>query len=259
MYRSILFAAVFMLLCTLLSAQGRLQIQADFGVSFPVGTFGKTDNTAMRPGVFGVEVENRGFDKSKAGFATTGYKTGLNVGYMIFNRLTLLANYQITQNGTDEGALSETVQNLWVGDFRERVTHDNYETSALLFGARYEIPVTQSGSLSLHFMAGNSTLGYPGYTVSYPDFSFTYTQREEFVNGEKYDDPTSTMIQFGVSFKMPLTEKLYAGLNAEYASADYDYEMINGSAPGGSDFFYFEDTVVYRAINFGFVFGVSLF
>ena len=67
------------------------------------------------------------------------------------------------------------------------------------------------------------------------------------------------MLAFGLGYTRPITEIFFAGIQLEYTTADFNYEMINGSAPGGSDFFYFEDTVVYRTINFGFVIGAKLF
>ena len=257
--RSILTILCLVLIGHCAFAQGRLQIQADLGVSFPVGTFGKTDPTAMQSGAFAVEIVNRGFDKSKAGFATAGYKTGINIGYTLFKRFTLLANYQYATNGVNEKALAETVQGLWQGDFNERVSHNKYETNSFLFGARYEIPVFMDEQLSFHLMAGPSTMRYPGYTISYPDFNFVYTQREEFIIQKKYDDPTATMLAFGLGYTRPITEIFFAGIQLEYTTANFNYEMINGSAPGGSDFFYFEDTVVYRTINFGFVIGAKPF
>lgn len=235
-------------LSTFLQAQNKfwnsLELQAQYGVSFPIGSYAK-ENYA---GIFNYTTSSNprylGIQKFQNGYARPGSQMSLGIGFQTSYPLKISLIYQQSQHTLPIEQLGSTIRNgLPQSVEREQfLVHSDYNLKSVLSEVSYVWKKNKwQGNFGL--LAGPGRLDYPDYRYFYDPFNFANDNSKEPING------LVAGVVSNLSFE--LVKGLRIGGKISYQRADFNYRYVLRLIPGGSNYTYFNDEVNYRILNAG--------
>jgi len=193
-------------LFTLASQAQYADIQAGF--SFASGSFG-----------------NNTLSKEEDGFATNGFTSGLQVGYLVHNKLGICAKVNYATFGVDENSYSGQLnQGLSPGTTVTAQSNADYKNTMALAGPYLSLG-QNNFTFDIRLMVGFLSLTRPGFT-----FTTTYSG-QQYTQTTAPESDASVAFGWGITAKYALPKNLYLSLNLDdvYANTTYTRNGYNSS------------------------------
>lgn len=236
-------------LSTFLQAQNKfwnsLELQAQYGASFPVGSYGKANYAAIFDNTTSSNPRYLGIQKFQNGYARPGSQMSFGIGFQTSSPLKISLIYQQSLHPLPIEQLESTIRNgLPQPVEREQfLVHSDYNLKSVLSEVSYVWEKNKwQGIFGL--LAGPGRLDYPDYRYFYDPFNFANDNSIEPING--------LVAGLVSSLSFELIKGLRMGGKINYQRADFNYRYVLRLIPGGSNYTYFNDEVNYRTLNAGF-------
>ncbi len=217
-------------------------ISFSYGSSIPIGAFHKIvpekSITYSSPNTYYVN----GFDKNGNSAATVGQFASLNVTYHFNEHWFLNLEGYGSRNSVNIQPVLDYINQIFIIDYTS-ASNDDYSVSAILIGIGYRF---NHKKFNFDF---KSSLG--SARMASPDYAF-----ESYVPSiYEVQEPVSTSFAFGIggSIAYRVLKKFYIGLNSEFNSANFDYEVKR--VQPGSNPLSKTDRVTYRVLKVGLTIG----
>lgn len=191
----------FILICSLSLSAYAQYIDVQAGFSFASGSFG-----------------NNKLSKEEDGFATTGFTSGMQVGYLVYKNLGICAKVNYSTFGFNNSSYQDQVNTTASqGTSVEVKNNADYKSTSALAGA-YITLGKQNFTFDIRLMTGFLSLANTGltYTTSYSGQQYT-----ESLSSER---DAAIAFGWGLTAKYALPKNLYLSLNLDdiYANTEFN-------------------------------------
>lgn len=221
------------------------------GMAAPVGTYGKND--APTAAVYAPNVPNPwiiGLNKTKSGFAKTGYYYNADLRYNFTGNIAFFIRTGQCINSVDTKILSNFLTELDKGTVA--VEHVNYDIFYFTPGIEYYKTI-KNFNVGLNLFTGLAQCKYPYYkwillyTTTDPPIYWAHEGARPNLN--------ALIIGSSLDINYKITSNIIMGFEAMYQRANFKYEMRTRAIPGGSNIGEIHDTVKLATVNIGFKIG----
>lgn len=208
----------------------RLSISVVGGRSIPVGAFGKknilnsaiyTSEDVLNPWIIGI-------DKSKSGFAQSGYFYNIQLNYSTNKSIVFLLRSGQTVNRVWTDGISNFLTNNY-GD--QKFEHVDYKIFYVSSGVDYEI-TKGNFSVCIGIFSGIAVSNYP-YYQSILLYTTTNPPRIWAHEGEQ-PDLKGFFRGTHLSIDYRKSQKISWKFECAFQRADFDYKMTTRIIPGGN-------------------------
>lgn len=220
-------------------------IQFQYGLSLPVGSFSRTDYPSIfeeRTGSTGKFYE--GIQKAQNGYAKPGTQLSLGLGFQTKTPLKFSVFYQKSQNAVAFDQLETTIREGLPQPVprRQNLVHPDYQLQSFLSEVAY---VWKKDKLKadIGLLTGLGRLEYPDYAYFYEPFNLAHDGPKEPID--------ALMMGISSSLTYAILPWINIGGKISYQRGDFNYRYVLRSIPGGSNYTYFNDEVNHRTLNAG--------
>jgi hypothetical protein len=232
----------------------RLEISVGGGLSLPIGSYGKKNPSKSAIYVANAPLPTvKGFDKSKSGFAKTGFDYNIEVKYKLSSCLKLLLLSGTYSNPVETAGMSDFLTNL--NGYREtKVEENSYRIFYITPGIGYYSSLNKL-NFGLDLFMGYSMTAFPYYkfvllyTTVDPPIIFAHDGPEPNLN--------AFILGSSLSATYNLTDRSKVGIVVSYQGANFSYHVSPRSIPGGDAVYDYTNILKVRVINTGVMLGFN--
>lgn len=225
----------------------RFSISVSGGRAIPIGSFGNKD--IISSAIYTPEdVQNPlviGIDKSKSGFAESGYFFNIEMKYMLNQSFGLRLRTGYTFNSVWTEGITQFLSTNY-GD--QKFEHEDYKIFHAAPGLGYEKKIGIF-NLGVGVYSGIAFTNYPYY-----ESILTYTTTNPPLKWAHDGDlPNLKALLLGASINIEYqkSSKLNWGIELSYQNSNFDYSMTTRVIPGGSPNPEINDTLKTSILNVG--------
>jgi hypothetical protein len=247
----IILSVLMLTLCRDLLGQddifNRFSISVSGGRAIPVGSFGNNDiissviytpEDVQNPWVIGI-------DKSKSGFAESGYFFNTEMKYMLNQSFGLRIRSGYTFNSVWTEGITQFLSTNF-GD--QKFEHEGYKIFHAAPGLGYEKKLGNF-NLGIGVYSGLAHTNYP-YYESILLYTTTNPPQKWAHDGDR-PNLKALLIGTSINIEYQISAKLKLGIEISYQSSNFDYSMTTRVIPGFSPNPQINDVLKTSNINIG--------
>jgi|GEM_PF-875087 len=254
-----LFILLVVCCCYVNGLQGQVQSSEKFvvsvhtGLSIPSGSFGRSD-IATSVYYSTLDPQGRwvsGIDKSKSGFAQTGYFVHAETLYKIRSVFGLFIRGGYTTNPVQTQGISDFLSSR---SAEQRFVHEDYEMWFVAPGINLE-KRWRAFAIHTSLSAGMAFADFPSY-----ESILLYTTTDPpsvWRNIQPTPTLVSSIVGISVGFRYNVSKAFSLGLETLFQRSEFDYDVQMIIVPGGNPDDKISDRLKVRTTNIGITFGYN--